>query len=119
MLILFEIFLGSFALVPVVAQPFSGTPSVSWRKPEITTSRQQQIAIASGALKVAQGFLDPNTALYPDNGDISMPATLFYEMARLDELTDQNTYQGTLKTYFTIAQERPKTTNDGLYVFYA
>jgi len=36
-----------------------------FQKPEITTSRQQQIAIASGALKVAQSFLDPNTALYP------------------------------------------------------
>ncbi|KAK7464758.1 hypothetical protein VKT23_005965 [Stygiomarasmius scandens] len=88
----------------LLAQSFSETPSTLWRKPTITTPRQQQIDIASGALQAAQDFLNQSTALYPDNNELSMPGTLFYGMARFDELTGQSIYKEPLRKYFGITQ---------------
>lgn len=77
-------------------------PSTSWRKPNITTSRDERISIASAALEKALSNLQPN-GMFSDSA-YGTPGMLYAHMAEFDRLTNQTKYKDTLKQYFSLVE---------------
>ncbi|KAK0476947.1 hypothetical protein IW261DRAFT_1635377 [Armillaria novae-zelandiae] len=77
------------------------TPT-SWKNPNITSSRDDRISIASAAIDEAVSMLQPDGQFKDSTFDI--PGRLYAQMAEFDRLTNQTTYKQTLKQYFVLAE---------------
>ncbi|KAK0189333.1 hypothetical protein F5146DRAFT_1138719 [Armillaria mellea] len=87
------------------AQDF--TPSTLWKNPNITSSKDSRIAIASAALEKAIDMLQPNkqfnVQVSPDSA-YDTPGRLYGQMAEFDRLTNQTKYKQTLRQWFALAE---------------
>ncbi|KAK0229437.1 hypothetical protein EDD85DRAFT_939750 [Armillaria nabsnona] len=101
-----------FILVWMLLMPFirSGgaqdlTPSTFWKNPNITSSKDDRISIASAAIDNAVSVLQPNGQfnVSSDSG-FDIPGRLYAQMAEFDRLTNQTTYKKTLKQFFVLAE---------------
>ncbi|KAK0237329.1 hypothetical protein EDD85DRAFT_791000 [Armillaria nabsnona] len=78
------------------------TPSIFWKNPNITSSKDERIAIASAALEKADSRLQSNGQF---NDSVHDTFARFYgQMAEFDRLTNQTRYKESLKQCF-IMQE--------------
>ncbi|KAK0482988.1 hypothetical protein EDD18DRAFT_1112370 [Armillaria luteobubalina] len=85
------------------AQDF--TPSILWKNPNITLSKEQRIGITSAALEKAIGMLQPNgqfnDSAYDTPGRLY---TCYGQMAEFDRLMNQTEYKDTLRHCFALAE---------------
>ncbi|KAK0229428.1 hypothetical protein EDD85DRAFT_957170 [Armillaria nabsnona] len=98
-----------FILVWMLLVPFirSGsaqdlTPSTLWKKPNITLSKDERIAIASAALEKAVSMLEPNGQF--NDSAYDTPGRLYGQMAEFDRLMNQTKYKQTLRQCFALAE---------------
>ncbi|KAK0443429.1 uncharacterized protein EV420DRAFT_1649215 [Desarmillaria tabescens] len=122
-----------FFIWTLVALSFADTgaaqdlkPSTSWRKPNITTSKDECISIASAALEKAISNLTPDgmfggtflsftvlfnifrTFVSHSDSTYGTPGRLYAQMVEFDRLTNQTKYKDMLKHYFVLAElEKP------------
>ncbi|PBK61070.1 hypothetical protein ARMSODRAFT_965256 [Armillaria solidipes] len=96
-------------LVCILVVPFivSGaaqdlTPSISWKNPNITSSKDERISIVSAALDKAVSMLQSNGQF--NDSSYGIPGRLCAQMAEFDRLTNQTKYKQTLKQYFALAE---------------
>ncbi|KAK0445657.1 uncharacterized protein EV420DRAFT_1572096 [Desarmillaria tabescens] len=82
------------------AQDF--TPSIYWKNPNITSSKDDRISIASAALEKAVSMLQPNGQF--NDTTYETAGRLYAQMAELDRLTNQTKYKQTLKQCFALAE---------------
>ncbi|KAK0482975.1 hypothetical protein EDD18DRAFT_1294026 [Armillaria luteobubalina] len=85
-------------VAPCTAQGL--TPSVFWKNPNITSSKDERIAIASAALEKADSRLQSN-GQFNDSGHDTF-ARLYGQMAEFDRLTNQTRYKQSLKQCFAL-----------------
>ncbi|KAK0433848.1 hypothetical protein EV421DRAFT_1993812 [Armillaria borealis] len=84
------------------------TPSISWKastiseNPNITSSKDDRIGVASAALEKAVSMLQSNGQFNDSTYDT--PGRLYAQMAEFDRLTNQTKYKQTLKQYFDLAE---------------
>ncbi|KAK0222372.1 hypothetical protein IW262DRAFT_1553644 [Armillaria fumosa] len=98
------------SLLLVVAQDF--TPSSSWRSPNVTTSQDDRISIASAALDKTIGFVL--------NSAYGTPGMLYAQMAEFDWITNQTKYKDLLKKYFPLMEAvRPDFLDEALCFIHA
>ncbi|KAF7290160.1 Glycoside hydrolase family 76 protein [Mycena indigotica] len=105
------------ALVVVVAQVASQLLGASWRKPNITTSLEDRIRLAQGALSQAISQLDSATLAFPDPATTyGLSGALYSQLAEFDQLTNQSRYAITLGGYFGSAKAVTAANFSGPYV---
>ncbi|SJL17361.1 uncharacterized protein ARMOST_20911 [Armillaria ostoyae] len=80
------------------------TPSISWKNPNITSSKDDRISIASAALDKAVSTLQPNGQF--NDSLYGTPGRLYGQMVAFDRLTKQTKYKQTLKQGFALAESR-------------
>ncbi|KAK0487908.1 hypothetical protein IW261DRAFT_1450877 [Armillaria novae-zelandiae] len=78
------------------------TPPISWRNPNITSSRDERITIASAAIEKAISMLNLNEQF--NDSIYAAEYTLYAQMADFDRLTNQTKYKQTLKQCFALAE---------------
>ncbi|PBK61081.1 hypothetical protein ARMSODRAFT_1025983 [Armillaria solidipes] len=78
------------------------TPSISWKNPNITSSKDDRIKIASAALDKAVSMPQPNGQF--DDSLYGTPGRLYGQMAEFDRLTNQTKYKQILKQGFALAE---------------
>ncbi|KAK0216393.1 hypothetical protein IW262DRAFT_1510957 [Armillaria fumosa] len=77
-------------------------PSISWKNPNITSSKDDRIRIASAALDKVISMLQPNGQF--NDSLYGTPGRLYGQMAQFDRLTNQTKYRQTLKQGFALAE---------------
>ncbi|PBK60893.1 hypothetical protein ARMSODRAFT_897477 [Armillaria solidipes] len=77
-------------------------PSSSWKDPNITSSKDERISIASAALEKAVSMLQSNGQF--NDSTYETPGRLYAQMAEFDRLTNQTKYKDILKRYFAEAE---------------
>ncbi|PBK84200.1 hypothetical protein ARMGADRAFT_974338 [Armillaria gallica] len=78
------------------------TPSISWKNPNITSSKDDRINIASAAIEKAVSMLQSD-GQFNDSKRVTA-GRLYAQMAELDRLTNQTKYKQTLKQCFALAE---------------
>ncbi|KAK0435924.1 uncharacterized protein EV420DRAFT_1281477 [Desarmillaria tabescens] len=78
------------------------TPFTSWKNPNIASSKDDRISIASAALEKAVSMLQPNGKFGDSTHATS--SRLYAQMAEFDRLTNQTKYKETLKQGFALAK---------------
>ncbi|PBK61067.1 hypothetical protein ARMSODRAFT_944313 [Armillaria solidipes] len=78
------------------------TPSTLWKNPNITSSKDDRIRIASAAIDKAVSMLQLNGQFNDSTYDI--PGRLYAQMAEFDRLTNGTKYKQTLKQCFVLAE---------------
>ncbi|PBK61062.1 hypothetical protein ARMSODRAFT_1025971 [Armillaria solidipes] len=91
-------------LVPFIASGIAQdlTPSILWKNPNITSSKDERIDIASAALEKAVSMLQPNGQF--NDSAYDTPGRLYGQMAEFDRLTNQTKYKQTLQQCFALAE---------------
>ncbi|KAJ6473979.1 hypothetical protein C8R47DRAFT_1221239 [Mycena vitilis] len=93
-------------------------PSALWRKPNITTSRADCLALAGAAIGKAIGNLGTDGQFAGE--DYIVAGNLYYQMAEFDVASNGTQYRDTLKQYFTLAaQNNHANFSDALSYGYA
>ncbi|KAK0504473.1 hypothetical protein EDD18DRAFT_1133938 [Armillaria luteobubalina] len=85
------------------------TPSISWRKPNITSSKDDRINIASAAIEKASTMLQ-SSWFFNDSLHVT-EFRIYAQMAEIDRLTNQTRYRQTLKQCFTLAESYESSMN--------
>ncbi|ESK83076.1 glycoside hydrolase family 76 protein [Moniliophthora roreri MCA 2997] len=88
---------------PSRAQDF--TPDPAWKKPDITTSPEERIAIAKDAIETTISIMvDGNGQLRFEDGNYGAVGRFFSEMAEFDMVTNQTIYKDQLLKFFAQAE---------------
>ncbi|KAF7288775.1 Glycoside hydrolase family 76 protein [Mycena indigotica] len=103
--------------VVVVTQVASQPQGSSWRKPNITTSLEDRVLLAQGAISQAISELDSTTSMFPDPVDTyGFSGALYSLLAEFDQLTNRSRYAVDLVGYFGSASAVTAANFSGLYV---
>ncbi|KAF7288743.1 Glycoside hydrolase family 76 protein [Mycena indigotica] len=95
----------SLLLTPLVAKAAAQLPGPSWRKPSITTSLEDRISVAQGAISRAISQLDSTNFMFPDpTHSYPRSGTLYSQLAEFDQLTNQSRYAADLGGYYGSAK---------------
>ncbi|KAK0187579.1 hypothetical protein F5146DRAFT_1141005 [Armillaria mellea] len=107
------------------------TPAISWRSPNITSSKDDRISIASAAIEKAVSMLQPDGqfgGVFHSVSSVVRPFQvssdsaylsanrLYAQMAEFDRLTNQTKYKQMLKQWFSLAETAD---SGGLNTLYA
>ncbi|KAK0221376.1 hypothetical protein IW262DRAFT_1373299 [Armillaria fumosa] len=85
------------------------TPSISWRYPNITSSKDDRINIASAAIEKASSMLQSDW-FFNDSSHVT-EYRIYAQMAEFDRLTNQTKYKQMLKQCFTLAESYESSMN--------
>ncbi|KAK0433856.1 hypothetical protein EV421DRAFT_2088326 [Armillaria borealis] len=81
------------------------TPSISWKNPNITSSKDNRISITRASLDKAVSMLQPNGQFNGAFHSIyAIALALYGRIAEFDRLTNQTKYKQTLKQGFALAE---------------
>ncbi|KAF7288979.1 Glycoside hydrolase family 76 protein [Mycena indigotica] len=110
-----------FIWAAVVARVASQSPGSSWRKPNLTTSRENRIALAQRAISQAVSQFNGTNSMFPDpSNTYGLTGAVYSQLAEFDQLTTQSKYADDLGRYYSSAKtalEQSGTKNfSGFYV---
>ncbi|KAF7365901.1 Glycoside hydrolase family 76 protein [Mycena venus] len=98
------LFISTALLLPL--RSLAQQASSSWRKPNITTSRDDRVSVAEAAIEKALVFIDATNGQFSDPGDsYGLGGTLYSQLAEFDLATNQTKYADVLQRYFLAAGE--------------